>query len=70
MKKLTLRLEALEVESFDTARENGSRGTVRGHDTRETEWCSWYDKCGETVDTCANPCDLTPLCPDTEAPVC
>lgn len=69
MKKLTLRLDALKVESFGTDRGAGSRGTVRGHDTRETEWCSWYDPC-ETLDTCANPCDLTPLCPDTEAPVC
>lgn len=33
MKKLTLKIDALQVESFVTARGGGLAGTVRGHDT-------------------------------------
>ncbi|HEX8246250.1 MAG TPA: hypothetical protein VF541_22285 [Longimicrobium sp.] len=76
MKKLTLQLEALRVESFDTGADTRRSGTVRGHDTRETEWCySTYAGC--SVKYCPTlGCQLTPLCPDTglcadtEAPVC
>lgn len=31
MKKIQLKLEALAVESFETAEEPGERGTVKGH---------------------------------------
>jgi hypothetical protein len=45
MKKLALRLDALQVESFSTLDVDARRGTVRGHDdTVETEHC--------TIDTC------------------
>ncbi|HSU16408.1 hypothetical protein [Longimicrobium sp.] len=80
MKKLTLGLDALQVESFDTG-DAGRGGTVRGHDTQYTEWCnSTYAGCSvkhceSQIDSC-DPCNLTPfcaetdLCAETEAPVC
>lgn len=40
MRKLALHLDALLVESFETGSLDGTRGTVRGHDTRITEWCN------------------------------
>jgi len=49
MKKLTLAMDALRVESFDTGAEEARGGTVRGHDTRITEWCySTYVGCKPT----------------------
>jgi hypothetical protein len=39
MKKLMLDLDALSVDSFATGDEAAARGTVRGHDTRYTEFC-------------------------------
>ena len=45
MKKLSLNVDALQVESFATHDVDARRGTVRGHDdTVETEHC--------TIDTC------------------
>jgi hypothetical protein len=35
-----LQLDALLVESFETGTLAEARGTVRGHDTRITEWCN------------------------------
>ena len=40
MRKLTLQLDALLVDSFETGRKEEVRGTVRGHDTRVTEFCA------------------------------
>lgn len=40
MRKLVLHLDALRVESFATGSLSAARGTVRGHDTRITEWCN------------------------------
>jgi hypothetical protein len=40
MRKLVLHLDALLVESFETGSLAGTHGTVRGHDTRITEWCN------------------------------
>lgn len=44
MKKLTLDLDSLRVDTFATDREGGARGTVQGHDddddTLPTEFCS------------------------------
>jgi hypothetical protein len=41
MKKLTLNVESLRVESFATQEVDARRGTVRGHDdTVETENCT------------------------------
>lgn len=53
MKKLTLELETLVVDSFATGDAADGRGTVRGHDTRFTEFCN-------TKKTCGNTC--APLC--------
>jgi hypothetical protein len=39
MKKLSLDLDRLSVESFATGTEESARGTVRGNDTRITEFC-------------------------------
>jgi len=36
MKKLTLNLDALTVESFDTGTETSLRGTIGGHDSLQT----------------------------------
>ena len=40
MRKLALHLDALPVQSFETGSLDGIHGTVRGHDTRVTEWCN------------------------------
>lgn len=40
MRKLALHVDALLVESFETGALAGIHGTVRGHDTRITEWCN------------------------------
>jgi len=40
MKKLMLEVDALAVDSFATGDEPAARGTVRGHDTRYTEFCN------------------------------
>lgn len=40
MRKLTLHPDALLVESFETGSLAGTHGTVRGHDSRITEWCN------------------------------
>lgn len=53
MKKLTLALDNLTVDSFSTTAVNAApRGTVQGHDdTIESEWCT-------TPKTCSQPpCD-------------
>ncbi|MFL5540554.1 MAG: hypothetical protein ACJ8J0_16305 [Longimicrobiaceae bacterium] len=61
MRKLLLQLDALQVESFETGSMVDRRGTVRGHDTRETEFCATpYKPCkptygcgGVTLNLCA-----------------
>jgi len=53
MRKLTLQLDALRVDSFETGLAEHLRGTVRGHDTRETEFCP----------TPFSPCKPTQACP-------
>jgi len=53
MKKLTLTLENLRVDSFETGLGDDLRGSVRGHDTRETEFCP----------TPFKPCRPTQACP-------
>ena len=53
MKKLTLTLENLRVDSFETGLADELRGSVRGHDTRETEFCP----------TPFKPCRPTQACP-------
>ncbi len=49
MRKLNLQLDTLRVDSFDTGSAEDRRGTVRGHDTRITEWCATpYSPCKPT----------------------
>jgi hypothetical protein len=67
MSKLTLKVENLAVESFDTGDEQRRRGTVRGHDTVETEWCTGYPECiskhcQTPYDTCYGTCGCTENC--------
>jgi hypothetical protein len=75
MPKLTLKLENLTVESFDTGDGHRRRGTVQGHDTIETEWCTGYPDCGVSKhcqtpnDTCYGTCGCTENC-DTISPYC
>ncbi|HEX2078132.1 MAG TPA: hypothetical protein VHG08_10500 [Longimicrobium sp.] len=47
MKKLTLNLDTLEVQSFATAGAAPNRGTVHGQESQPGETC---------LDTCANTC--------------
>lgn len=49
MKKLTLKLDDLNVTSFDTGDGHGRDGTVHGNDTVETEWCTGYGHPGCNV---------------------
>lgn len=53
MKKLTLDIDRLSVESFPTtAGDEAARGTVHGHDdTIESEWCTLPKTCSHP------PCD-------------
>jgi hypothetical protein len=62
MKKLTLSLDALEVQSFATASHAPDRGTVRGEQqlcTCPTACtCPGCPTCAETCpETCVNTCD-------------
>ena len=50
IRKLTLRFDGLCVDSFETGSPDGRRGTVRGHDTRVTEFCATpYSPCKPTT---------------------
>ena len=74
MGKLTLQIDELEVESFDTGDESRG-GTVRGNDTVETEWCTGYPDCVSDQGcqtprrTCYGTCGCTQNC-DTVVPAC
>lgn len=50
MRKLALDVDSLRVESFATQAVAAHRGTVRGHDTMETENCTFEYTC--LVRTC------------------
>ncbi|HEU4883044.1 MAG TPA: hypothetical protein VFT45_12380 [Longimicrobium sp.] len=67
MRKLTLTLEALDVQSFPTTEAGGNgRGTVRGRETGATCpdadscWnsceCSYQDTCNQPQITCYQSC--------------
>jgi len=68
MRKLTLKLDELAVDSFDTAGANSGRGTVQGNDTVQTEWCTGYPdciskpQCHTPHDTCYGSCGCTNGC--------
>jgi hypothetical protein len=59
MKKIVLTIEDLRVASFETTPEkNGTRGTVRGHDTAicpPTDPPEGTDQVGSCLDTCLVP---------------
>lgn len=64
MKKLSLKLDDLRVESFDTVPSSRSRGTVRGQDSGNPsgysvcfggDTCHTADWCLSEVDPCDNP---------------
>lgn len=63
MRKLKLDLDSLVVQTFETAEEGGSRGTVKAHDSLATTggpwhcpaWCEeTYVSCDGGVDSCWN----------------
>jgi hypothetical protein len=67
MGKLTLEIDSLNVESFETGDEQRGKGTVRGRDTIETEWCTGYpdclsDECATPNATCFGTCKCTHTC--------
>lgn len=57
MRKLTLKLDNLKVDSFQTGDDARRNGTVHGHDTIETEWCTGYPYCGVSKPRCQTPYD-------------
>ena len=48
MKKLSLKIDALQVESFTTADRPAVRGTVAGHDITQMETCGPSCACPPT----------------------
>ncbi len=81
MKKLTLALDRLQVDTFVTGDEGLSGGTVRGHDTEpqpipgDNELApakSWDTMCARTICfTCDRLCPSNPtVCYTGSAPVC
>ncbi|HWK88970.1 MAG TPA: hypothetical protein VNP72_03220 [Longimicrobium sp.] len=61
MRKLVLRVEELEVESFDTTAAEGGRGTVDAHQVVSVRICATeadLESCasGCTYEICSNPC--------------
>ena len=67
MKKLTLNLDSLEVQSFVTDEKRSERGTVRG----EQQPCTCYTQCTcPGCPTCAGTCPADPSCADTCGDTC
>lgn len=64
MKKLSLELDDLQVETFDTTDDNGGRGTVQAHWTWET--CPGRWTCDGT--TCGRQWTNEATCDDTCGP--
>lgn len=61
MAKLTLEIDQLEVESFETAQRADGKGTVYGHATDAAGTCAGHYTCDGTCDqTCGVPasCEL------------
>jgi hypothetical protein len=50
MAKLTLHVEQLEVESFETAHADSAKGTVFGHATDADGTCAGHYTCDATCD--------------------
>ena len=73
MAKLKLALDALDVQSFDTDGGRGRTGTVHGHDTVQTEWCTGYPDCisrgcATPKETCYGSCGCTQGCGGASSP--
>jgi hypothetical protein len=64
MKKLTLKLDELRVETFTTTGQSAERGTVQGHyDTPHIQGVTKFDVTCRNLGTCnpwAGPCTDTP----------
>jgi hypothetical protein len=62
MKKLALKLDDLEVISFETSRTTAERGTVRGNEATHGNTCA-----GTCAFSCAGTCDIScvPSCIST-----
>lgn len=66
MRKITLRLDSLAVESFPTAAAGPAEGTVQAHQERFTPGTcmnscegSCFQTCGTCYDTCVQSCPST-----------
>jgi hypothetical protein len=62
MKKLGLKLDELQVESFEVEKQVAGRGTVRGHEDTSPATCRFSCICVDTVytnndPTCGLSCD-------------
>jgi hypothetical protein len=66
MKKLMLDLDALAVETFTTGEAAAMRGTVRGNDTRVTEFCNTKRSCQYTA--CGDACVAEDAAPQPAKP--
>jgi hypothetical protein len=74
MRKLSLKVDDLQVDSFRTGNE-GRKGTVAGFDTVETEWCTGFGHPGCDIShkpqcqtpnyTCYGTCGCSNGCDDT-----
>jgi hypothetical protein len=71
MRKLSLKLDDLQVDSFQTGNA-GRKGTVAGFDTIETEWCTGFGhpgchiskpQCQTPNNTCYGTCGCSDGCP-------
>lgn len=57
MRKISLKIDDLSVESFSTAAGEGRKqGTVHGHDWSEWEDCTHFEGCNSGASLCAS-CD-------------
>jgi len=66
MKKLMLDVDALAVGSFATGDADAARGTVRGNDTRYTEFCNTKQTCQYTI--CGTACVVEGAAPQPAKP--
>jgi hypothetical protein len=59
MRKVGLEIDALRVETFETARAPAARGTVRAHDSAEPSGTGGFpsdDPCATCADSCWGAC--------------
>ncbi len=73
MRKLQLKLENLEVESFAVAKDGAERGTVQGNQATRDYWSCRVDTCsgGMLCECATNEYSYCPLmCETVEASYC